>query len=57
MVVDLAVREVTLFFAFRDEQLQLRLTFVFLELCLGDFRGHEFPLEEEAEIERGTIPA
>ena len=53
MVVDLAVREVTLLLAFGDEQLQLRLTFVFLELCLGSFRGHEFPLGEEGRNRTG----
>ena len=53
MVVDLTVREVTLLLAFRDEQLQLRLTFVFLELCLGSFRGHEFPLGGEGQNRTG----
>ena len=39
MIVDLAVREVTLLLAFGDEQLELRLTFVFLGLRLGSFLG------------------
>src|SRR6187551_880410 len=53
MIVDLTVREVTLLLAFRNEQLQLRLTFVFLELCLGRFRGHEVPLEVEGQNRTG----
>ena len=56
VIVDLAIGEVALFLAARDQQLELRLAFVFLGLSWRIHVGFGSSGGEGAQLKRRTIP-